>query len=53
MKKKDISSRARGLRHDAEDQQPWRCSSCGEAVSHIRKNECACVRAARIASSNG
>lgn len=43
----DLKSRTRGRRHDAEDQQPWRCTSCGEAVSHIRKNDCACTRALR------
>jgi hypothetical protein len=31
-------------RHDAEDQQPWRCVACGEAVSMIRHNHCACTR---------
>lgn len=31
----------------AADQQPWRCVKCGEAVSHIRRNDCACIRAAR------
>jgi hypothetical protein len=34
-------------RNDADDQQPWRCVTCGEAVSHIRHNDCACIRALR------
>ena len=33
--------------NDAADQQPWRCVACGEAVSHIRRNDCACIRALR------
>lgn len=31
----------------AADQQPARCVKCGEAVSHIRRNDCACIRAER------
>jgi hypothetical protein len=33
-------------RAEAEDPQPWRCVVCNEAVSHIRRNPCACIRAA-------
>lgn len=33
------------LQNDAADQQPWRCVVCGEAVSQIRRNDCACIRA--------
>lgn len=29
------------------DQQPFRCVKCGEAVSHIRRNDCRCVRDAK------
>lgn len=32
---------------DANDQQPWRCVACNEAVSHIRRNDCACLRVLR------
>lgn len=35
----------------ANDPQPWRCATCGEAVSHIRRNDCACIRAARRAAA--
>ena len=42
-----LRRRASQRRHDAEDQQPWRCVACGEAVSHIRRNDCACTRAPR------
>ncbi len=30
---------------DADDSQPFRCVKCGEAVSIIRRNHCACTRA--------
>lgn len=33
--------------NDAADQQPFRCGTCGEAVSHISHNDCACIREAR------
>ena len=39
-----LRRRAARLRHDAEDQQPWRCVACGEAVSRIRHSDCACTR---------
>lgn len=45
--------RATQRRHDAEDQQPWRCVACGEAVSHIRRNDCACTRALKAADAAG
>lgn len=34
------------LQNDAADQQPFRCLGCGEAVSHIRRNPCKCIRQA-------
>lgn len=33
--------------NDVADQQPWRCVECGEAVSHIRRNPCKCIRDAK------
>jgi rubrerythrin len=42
-----VMSLARGRHNDAEDQQPWRCKTCGEAVSHINPRDCACIRALR------
>lgn len=41
--------RERMLRGQAQaaDPQPWRCIDCGDAVSHIRRNDCRCITKGR------
>jgi hypothetical protein len=49
--KQTTQQKARQNQNDANDQQPFRCVECGEAVSHIRRNDCACIRKLRAMSA--
>lgn len=46
MKTKTNTARDNMLsqRAAAEDQQPFRCVKCGEAVSHVNPRPCKCIR---------
>jgi hypothetical protein len=46
-------ARWRGKRHDSEDQQPFRCVECKEAVSHVNPTDCRCIRELRAAQAGG
>lgn len=37
------------LENDANDQQPWRCVTCGEAVNKTTKRDCRCTREVGLA----